>query len=102
MRFISSPPTLPETRRGPKSVRFAPIPMRLLFPVSHREELTPPNRPATLIAEERLLPPAEARSPFRWTKDHEIGGVAQLGARLNGIQKVTGSNPVASTSLSLL
>jgi hypothetical protein len=25
------------------------------------------------------------------------GGVAQLGARLNGIQKVAGSNPAAST-----
>ena len=25
------------------------------------------------------------------------GGVAQLGARLNGIQKVEGSNPFAST-----
>ena len=27
------------------------------------------------------------------------GPVAQLGARLNGIQEVTGSNPVRSTSL---
>ena len=29
----------------------------------------------------------------------ECGPVAQLGARLNGIQEVTGSNPVRSTNL---
>ena len=28
-----------------------------------------------------------------------MGAVAQLGERLNGIQEVTGSNPVGSTTL---
>jgi hypothetical protein len=32
---------------------------------------------------------------------HEDGPVAQLGARLDGIQEVTGSNPVRSTNPSL-
>jgi hypothetical protein len=36
-------------------------------------------------------------SKIRWASDYEIGGVAQLGARLNGIQQVEGSNPFAST-----
>jgi hypothetical protein len=30
------------------------------------------------------------------------GGVAQLGARLNGIQKVAGSNPAASTDMGMI
>jgi hypothetical protein len=30
---------------------------------------------------------------------HQRGPVAQLGARLNGIQEVTGSTPVRSTTL---
>ena len=38
-------------------------------------------------------PPAEAASTA-----HQSGPVAQLGARLNGIQEVTGSIPVRSTN----
>ena len=33
------------------------------------------------------------------TGNQEIGAVAQLGARLNGIQEVTGSIPVSSTEI---
>ncbi len=34
--------------------------------------------------------------------DVNVGGVAQLGARLHGMQKVRGSNPLASIRLAAL
>jgi hypothetical protein len=46
----------------------------------------------------RIDPPRNHQRRFiRWASDYEIGAVAQLGARLNGIQEVTGSIPVGST-----
>ncbi len=34
----------------------------------------------------------------KWASQFEFGAVAQLGERLSGTQKVTGSSPVSSTS----
>lgn len=46
-----------------------------------------------------LHPGLSVRGWFAILTPTEVGGVAQLGARLNGIQKVRGSNPLASTQL---
>jgi PD-(D/E)XK endonuclease len=47
----------------------------------------------------RVEPPRNnQRRLIRWAHDYEIGAVAQLGARVNGIHEVTGSIPVGSTS----
>ena len=47
----------------------------------------------------RTDPPRNGqRTRIQWAKPYEIGAVAQLGARLDGIQEVTGSTPVGSTS----
>jgi hypothetical protein len=46
----------------------------------------------------RVDPPRNGqRSRLRWAQQYEIGAVAQLGARRDGIAKVTGSSPVGST-----
>ena len=46
-------------------------------------------------------PENNQRSGIRWARDYELGGVAQLGARVNGIHEVRGSNPLASTCSSV-
>jgi hypothetical protein len=47
----------------------------------------------------RVDPPRNGqRTRLRWAQQYEIGAVAQLGARRNGIAEVTGSIPVGSTS----
>lgn len=38
---------------------------------------------------------------FRYILAHPLGGLAQLGERLNGIQKVVGSIPIPSTNFNL-
>jgi hypothetical protein len=43
------------------------------------------------------LPKNNQKSKIRWASQYEIGAVAQLGARVNGIHEVTGSIPVSST-----
>ncbi len=46
----------------------------------------------------RVDPPRNnQRRLIRWARDYELGAVAQLGARDNGIVEVTGSIPVGST-----
>ena len=47
-----------------------------------------------------LLPPDILRgsSPVAFDGEENAGGVAQLGERLNGIQEVRGSIPLASTT----
>src|SRR5262249_42945558 len=44
------------------------------------------------------LPKNRQKSRIRWASQYELGAVAQLGARVNGIHEVTGSIPVSSTS----
>src|SRR5207245_1316495 len=68
----------------------------------------PPNRPGNCLRARAVLRPRSGfvynevseRSPPHWLKRAELrGAVAQLGARLNGIEKVRGSNPLSSTNL---
>lgn len=43
------------------------------------------------------VPKNDQQSRIRWAQPYELGAVAQLGARVNGIHEVTGSIPVSST-----
>jgi hypothetical protein len=57
-----------------------------------------PGRLGTLSRRAWPLPPGRGSLLARYDEASERGPVAQLGARLNGIQKVRGSNPLGSTS----
>lgn len=48
----------------------------------------------------RVEPPRNKQTKgIRWAKDYQLGVVAQLGARFNGIEEVEGSNPSGSTKI---
>ena len=56
-----------------------------------------PNSPGSRNGETFKVVVAEWRTLPRLRADGKRGAVAQLGARLNGIEKVRGSSPLSST-----
>jgi hypothetical protein len=70
-------------------------------PVLNRVYLIPVEDVPQGEARLRLTPPKNnQKKKIRWAAEYEIGAVAQLGERYNGIVEVTGSTPVGSTLLS--
>ena len=68
-------------------------------PANRKVYLVPVNDVPANNAFLRIDPPKNGqKTGIRWARDYEIGAVAQLGARQNGILEVTGSIPVGSTS----
>jgi hypothetical protein len=55
-----------------------------------------------LIIHERRCLTTHGPDVIKEVKSYVSGAVAQLGARIDGIDEVTGSNPVGSTTKSLL
>ena len=65
------------------------------FLLIYPPELGPRSSQAVAVALTARLPLVTVEA------DLPCGAVAQLGARLNGIQEVTGSTPVSSTNLTI-
>ena len=67
-------------------------------PAINRVYLVPVEDVPVNEARLRLTRPKNnQKAAIRWASDYEIGAVAQLGERTDGIRKVTGSTPVSST-----